>query len=146
MEGKGNEKPSLVGTIYSLSFGFFTWSSSRPHSHLHTTCSTQPDPCILSAGSHPSHVRLLVSLPTFSCGSTRAPRMIKQPIGGQDGPYTQTHPAGRPHSLSSLCLWLSLSFSLLEDKDGSQTSRDKVQLIYYTLAVGAQAVTNSLLL
>lgn len=118
---------------------FFMWSSPRPHSHLHTTCSPQPDPCILSAGSHPSRVRLLVFLPTCSWGSTRAPRMIKQPIGGQDGPCTQTHAAGRPHSLS-------LVFSLWEDKDGSQTSRDKVQLIYYTPARGSQAVTNSLLL
>jgi len=56
--------------------------------------------CILSAGSHPSNVIFLIFLPTCFCGSTRAARMINHPIGGQDGPCTQTQRAGRPLSRS----------------------------------------------
>lgn len=107
--------------------------SSGLHSHPHNTCS----PLHSFSWFSPIQYHLLVFLPTCSCGSTRAARMINHPIGGQDGPCTQTQRAGR---------LLSLFFSLWEDKEAPQTRGNKVQLIYYTPARGTRAVTNSLLL
>lgn len=92
---------------------------------------------IPSAGSHPSDVILLISLPMCSCGSTRAAQMINHPIGFQDGPRTLTPQASCP---------LSLFFSPWEYKEAPQTCRNKVQLIYYCLARGTRAVTNNPLL
>lgn len=91
--------------------------------------------CIPSAGSHPSDVILLIVLPTCSCGSTRATRMINHP--NRMG-LARKHNEQVTHSLSFFSTW--------EDKEAPETCKNKVQLIYYTPARGTRAVTNSLLL
>lgn len=95
---KREKKSPLSGrNIFAPIWGFFLCGSPRvyipiPVAHVPL--------CILSAGSHPSNVILLIFLPTCSCGSTRAARMINHPIGGQDGPCSQTQRTGRPLSRS----------------------------------------------